>query len=276
MRPAAMRRVKRSWSVVWVVAALSLIGCFDEVNEAIRERPRQQGEACSASAPCESTLVCGAIAGGSVCRLPAAGEPCPGGSSEGCGAGLVCSQFTCIARHSKDKGDACSYNIDCRTSLVCNWASYECQPPALLGEPCGHPNDCAKGLSCDDAQDVCAPSCEAPADCEDGSWCDRPLFSSEPGLCRPQVDAGEPCSLQLTGDTMCKGPLSCVVRCVSSTKTLDGICENFVPEGGACVACPVPDKDGDKEVLGALYSDAGCEPGLVCEGGACVKPTPSP
>ncbi len=277
-------------------------GCAGDLvcsqGQCVEPHSKVEGDRCSYNVDCIDGLVCN---WGSYTCEPTAlvGEPC--GHPNDCQQGLVCPDFTvigertcqcaescapglicgahgCMKPGSIASGGRCVHNNECSGGSVCVWAEtpHVCGPARKLGEACGHPTDCAAGLTCDDKQEVCAPACEANEDCADGTWCDADLFSSKPGLCRPQVDAGEPCTVFPGGDAMCKGPLSCVARCISSSKTLDGICGTFVPEGGACVACAVPDKDGDKELLGALYSDAGCEPGLVCEGGVCAKPAPNP
>lgn len=230
-------------------------------------------EECVVGTHCDHELACPGSCVTDDPPLGEAGDPCTPvlGPEQNCVAPLVCLLPASTESGEQEcgtaprAGDPCESASQCRCNgpealcqtLGCDLSLGECVPLSAVGEAC----------STLDATGV--PDCLAPA------WCDGGF---DGGVCRPQSDAGGPCS----SFSDCLEPLTCIgAVCVAKVgpgavctfggdcvrgDCVDGVCAPLAAIGDAC------EVDGDCEV-GAMCSEGACQP-LRCPGASCSEAAP--
>jgi hypothetical protein len=209
-----------------------------------------EGEACYSDIECTQ----GECTQEDQCPGQCAQTAPPGGSCEvlECDRDGVCTEEGFCARRAA-RGEGCISTQDCAQGLhclcdddaLCDVVQYDpprrgrCEPPPPLareGDPCPPGRFCAEGLAC-------ITPFGAPFD--------------QPGLCLPQVDPGERCTVGGEDlawfDQGCRGGL-----CQTSEGDFEGLCV-LTQEGAPCITWAVQLEEG------GLSSGQDCGPGLFCD-----------
>lgn len=200
-------------------AAYSDASCESLINAApdacIVPGERGDGEACAASAQCQSTHCnTGTSNCGTCAPLSAAGGPCDTGDD--CENGLVCASSVCAVPVAA--GGACTESAQCSGFLICKGGT--CATPGAAGQPCTpSASDCdfTQALYCDPASSTCkliqfagpGESCglvdNTLVACSGGGDCS----GSPTGTCTAPAADGASCSPAETGPN-CVPPAECV------------------------------------------------------------------
>ncbi|MBH23864.1 MAG: hypothetical protein CMH57_05265 [Myxococcales bacterium] len=287
-------------TLLLALAAVALLsGCEDDQRAEDACPPGEQRCPCRADGTCGPSadgeaLICEA---GRLCVAPECApgsEGCPCDPAHACEPGLACQSERCEATSCTLGAEGCTCRADngCDDALVCvdgQCATLTCAPGAE-GCVCQSDLTCDAGLACDARTQTCEAIACTPGElgcaCFEGectaleAYCDTNNRCQQQGC--PEGEQGCPCAEggtcgQTEGDEqlMCEGGTCRPTRCPPGETGC--VCEDgyrcsqqpAVCDGGYCL---LPTCNPGEQGCACLAG--GCEPGLVCEGGAvCVDQT---